>query len=383
MTKKKKALIVTARGGFIKAFLMHDISILQNLGYEVHCAANDNGKGYIEQYLRKYNVFFHQIDFNSKNPFTKDNFQAMKQIKKVFRDVNPNIIHCHTAISSAITRISLIKRNKSICKLIYTTHGLNFHEYSSRKSWILYYPIEKILSIWTDMIITINKEDYTNVKRMFCNKVRYINGVGVDFNKYDNVNVDICEYRKKLGVKKEDIFILSIGELSQRKNQETIIKAINKSNIKNVIFGICGTGIPGSSTYDSLIKLAEELDVKVKMFGFREDIPEICHCADFGVIPSTQEGLGLAGIEMLRSGLPILGSSVQGIKDYVKNGYNGFLYLPYDVEGFAEGIKKLSDKSFRNSMHLNCKDSVIDFGCLNSYEQMEKIYIEIENELNN
>lgn len=67
-------------------------------------------------------------------------------------------------------------------------------------------------------------------------------------------------------------------------------------------------------TYDFLKKYAVEKNVRVIFLGFRKDIPEINRCADIAVLPSLREGLGLAGIEALASGVPVVGSDVQGIE---------------------------------------------------------------------
>lgn len=75
----KKALIVTNLRGFV-SFLWNDIHILQEMGYEVHYASNSEvipDTGCLAELASK-GVLFHQIDFSSKNPFSKDNFQAYK-----------------------------------------------------------------------------------------------------------------------------------------------------------------------------------------------------------------------------------------------------------------------------------------------------------------
>ena len=100
-------------------------------------------------------------------------------------------------------------------------------------------------------------------------------------------------------------------------------------------------------TYDFLKKYAEEKNVRVKFLGFRKDIPELNKCADIAVLPSLREGLGLAGIEALASGVPVIGSRVQGIKDYVIDGKTGYLCSPLNADEFADKIKLLSDVNLR------------------------------------
>lgn len=338
----KKALIITALGGFIRSFLTSDIKILQDMGYEVHCAANINHEGAdgLAEYFEEMNVVFHQIDFSSNRPISKETLMAYKQVVKLIKKTRFNLIHCHTPIAGAITRVAARKQQKKGTKVIYTTHGFYFHKHSSKKTWMVFRTIEDLMSRYSDAIITINHEDYSNAKKMHCSNVYYIPGVGVDTKRFSDVIVDRDEYRKKLGVKKEDFLILGVGELSHRKNHQIIIKALGEAKIPNSVFMICGNAMNSANTKDELEKLAKQENVDLRLMGLRKDIPEICKCADIGVMPSTREGLGLSGIEMLASGLPVVASDVHGIVDYIINNEDGYLCNPYDYREFSGAIKK-------------------------------------------
>ena len=74
------------------------------------------------------------------------------------------------------------------------------------------------------------------------------------------------------------------------------------------------------------------------------DIPEITAISDIGVIPSIREGLGLAGVQSLAAGVPVIGSSVQGIKDYIVDGKDGYLCAPFDDTAFAEHENLLKEE---------------------------------------
>ena len=105
-------------------------------------------------------------------------------------------------------------------------------------------------------------------------------------------------------------------------------------------------------------------------------LPEICKCADIGVISSLREGLGLSGIEMLAAGLPIVASNVHGIVDYVKDGENGYLANPNSAGEFADAIQKLNNGQIRNVLAQACSQSVETFDAAYSHEAMRKIYEE-------
>ena len=135
-----------------------------------------------------------------------------------------------------------------------------------------------------------------------------------------------------------------------------------------------------ANTTDLLKSLAKQYNIDLRLMGLRQDIPQICKCADIGVMPSTREGLGLSGIEMLASGLPIVASNVHGILDYVKDGVNGYLANPYSCEEFAEGILKLYMTKIDKKI---CQKSVEKFDIKNSYDAMSRIYNQLLDGVNN
>jgi len=374
----RKVLIVTALVGFIRAFLLDDIKILQSMGYEVHCAANTKGDDRtLEQthdYFAGIKVIFHEVNFSSTSPVSKDSFKAYREMSELIHKYKFDIIHSHTPIAGVLTRLAARGLRKKGSKIIYTSHGFYFHKNSSKKDWIVYYNIERFASLFTDLIVTINWEDFHNAKKMFCKQVEHINGVGVNIDKYSNASVDRNEYRCSLGIDSEDLMILSIGELSYRKNHQIIIRAISQLNNSNLVYVICGKTMVGEGTYSELKSLSKQLGVRVLFLGYRTDIPQIAHCADIGALPSRREGLGLAGIELMAAGIPIVASNVHGIVDYVKDGITGYLCSPDDEKEFAQAIDRLKDKRLRDEMKTKCIQAAKPYDRSVSYKQRQKIY---------
>lgn len=375
----KKALIVASTSGFTKGFLLHDMHMLQKMSFEVHCAANASKMVTFkaEEVFAANGVTFHQVDFSSSSPISRNSLMAFKQIKDLLKEHSFSLIHCHTPIVGAIVRKAASSYRKKGCKVIYTTHGLAFPKGSGFKSKLAYGGIEWLCSWVSDAIITINMEDYYVMKKMGCKNVYHINGIGVDTEKFHQVTIDRDAYRKEIGVGKDDVVVLSVGELSTRKNHQVIVKALAQLEDARYVYVICGKAMVGQGTADMLKELANQLHVRLILLGFRSDIPEITHCADIAAIPSIREGLGLAGVEALASAVPVVGSNVQGIKDYVDDGITGYLCSPMDVSAFAEKISLLSDPDMRSSMRDVCVQKAEKFRTDISWRQMEEIYNEI------
>jgi glycosyltransferase involved in cell wall biosynthesis len=380
VTFLKKALVVAATAGFVRGFLVGDMRQLQEMGYEVHCAAgiSKNMSFDPDEWFSRLGFPFHRIDFSSRSPLSRGNWAAAKQFKRLMKAYSFDAIHCHTPIAGAIVRVVASPRHRKGCRILYTTHGLAFVKRSSVMQKIVYGGTEWFCAKLCDGVITINRDDYRAMKRLSRRPVFYINGVGVDTEKYHRVSVDRAEYRREIGVGEGDVMVVAVGELSERKNHQVIIKARAKLNDPRYIFVVCGKVMVGAGTYDQLRVLAKSLKVRVAFLGFRKDIPEILHCADIAVVPSLREGLGLAGIEALASGVPVVGSAVQGIKDYVVEGETGFLCAsPTDPGQFAEGIGKLSDPALRSAMREACVAKAEAFRTEISRGQMRDIYQDV------
>lgn len=381
---KKKALIVVNLAGFLH-FLWNDIEILRTMGYEITVAMNEEsaaGPNLIEiPKLNEMKIKHYHIDFDTKNPFSMKNMKAYKQLKNVLNE-GYDLIHCHTPIVGILTRLSAQKYRKKGTKVIYTTHGFTFTDKTSRKSWMIYFNIEKFMSRFCDVIITINHEDYNNAKKMHCKQVYIIPSVGLDNKRFKKCCIDRNKYRASLGIKPEDIMILSVGELSYRKNQQIIIKALNLlENKKQCIFVICGTAVVNSTIEEDLKRLSKNLQVRILLLGHRLDIPEINACADIAVIPSIREGFGMTGVEALASGVPVVGSDVQGIREYIVEARTGYLCDPYNEQEFADAIQKLINMSDDNKkeMSIECKRKAEMFDVSKTVASMRKIYKEVLN----
>lgn len=113
--------------------------------------------------------------------------KSIKELKKILNENQYDILHCHTPVGSVVARLAAKSlRKKGKIKVIYTAHGFHFYKGAPLLNWILYYPVEKILSNWTDILILINEEDYElAVKKHFKAKnIVKIDGVGVNLEKF-------------------------------------------------------------------------------------------------------------------------------------------------------------------------------------------------------
>lgn len=378
----KRVLMVATVASMIGQFNMSNIEILQSLGYEVGVACDfadrsvwtEERIGEFVKQLKQKEIVHYQIDF-SRSPLNIQNIKAYKQLKKIVKEKNIDLIHCHTPVAGVISRMVA---HKTKTKVIYTAHGFHFYDGAPKKNWMIFYPVEKFFSRWTDVLITINTEDYNRaMKKFHAKKIVYVPGVGVDVDKYSSMDVDVTEKRKELNIDKDDILLISVGELSKRKNHEMVIRSLANIQSNKVKYMICGRG----GLYHYLQSLIEELHLnnKVQLLGFRGDIGEICKSADIFVFPSFQEGLPVSLMEAMSNRMPVVASDIRGNRDLIEHEKCGYLFDVISDHAELElgkYIKKLVDsKTLRENMGYQAYEKVKEFEVNIVDEKMREIYI--------
>lgn len=321
-----KVLLVTTVSGFVPQFEMGNVRILQEMGYEVHYATNYNMPAYGNDNSRLdgTGIVRHQVDFHRSPYRMRENVKAYRQLRQVLCEDRYSLVHCHTPMGAALARLAA--HNTHTAPVVYTAHGFHFFTGAKVLNWLVYYTVEKIFAHWTDVLITINQEDYDRASKHFHMRkrmwhkgcVKKINGVGIDLEKYKDVQVDRAAKRKELGLADDDYVFVSVGELIHRKNHQIVIRALAQMKTdKNVKYIICGQG----ALQQDLEELIQECGVedKVKLLGYRTDVKEILKVSDCFIFPSKQEGLPVALMEAMASGIPVLCSKIRGNVDLINH----------------------------------------------------------------
>lgn len=365
---EKKAIIVATLYSFVSQFEKNDIKILKELGYKVYLAANINKTdSELESLIEgKLDLKF------TRNPISTGNIKSIFKLYKYLKNNKFDLMHCHTPVGGVIGRLT--GKLAKVKTIIYTAHGFHFFKGAPLKNWILFYPIEKILSKFTDILITINKEDFKRVQKFHSKKVEYIPGVGIDIEKIKNVKVNIEEKRKELGINAQDKVLISVGELIDRKNHILPIKALGKIKDKNLKYLICGEGPLKTKLVEECKK--EKIEEEVKFLGFRKDIYELCKISDLFIFPSKQEGLPVALMEAIAVNIPIVCSNIRGNIDLVEDYRNGIL-LDNDENEYKKNIEMLIKK---NRIYAENKTLLSKIDIKNIEKKMKEIYEKIGRE---
>lgn len=366
----KKVLFTAKVDSHILNFHIPYLKWFKDKGFEVHVACS--GDKEIPYADLKYN-----LDFD-RNPLKPSNLKVYKNLKKAIDENNYDIIHCHTPIGGALTRLAARKARRRGTIVIYTAHGFHFLKGGSKASWAIFYPVEKFLSRYTDCLITINKEDYDLARNnnFKSNNIKIVNGVGVNLNRYFPIE-DNAKLRETLGYKKEDFILIYVAELNANKHQDMAINTIDmlKDKIPNLKLLLVGDGVLREEYKNQINNL--NLSENIKMLGQRSDVEELLRISDIAISTSRREGLPRNIMEAMATGLPTIVTNSRGNRDLVSDKVNGYIVYSDEASEIAEKINALySNPKLRKEFGVKGIELVKQYSLDNVIKDMENIYNE-------
>lgn len=343
-----------------------------SLGYKIYMGVNRKNAEDLE--CEGYNMKFYNSSTFRSLVDIRSNFTAFKNLMLLLKREQIDVIHCNTPIGGILGR--LCGRLAKVPKVIYTVHGFHFYKGAPFVNRTFFKWAELWMARFTDAIITMNQEDFEAAQKLKLRKggrVYYIPGVGIDTKQFKLEGVDKIKLRSSLGLREDDIVIISTGDLVKGKNFKTAIKAIAKANNSKLHFFICGKG----PELDSLKTLTKELGIKnqINFLGFRTDIKELLTISDIFLFTSYREGLPRSLMEAMAAGLPCIVSDIRGNVDLIEHGVGGFLVNQDDTNGFAEAINELALKeNVRKTMGLNNMEVIKKYDVEIVKREMKNLY---------
>lgn len=383
----KKALMYASVASMIQQFNMNNIKLLQELGYKVDVACNfefgstiSNEKiEKLKNDLKELGVDFYHIPVPRKIFDFKNLKLSYRLTKQLMNQNSYDLIHCHSPIGGIICRLANKNSNYySKTRMIYTAHGFHFFKGNNPVKNLIFKSIEKYGAKYTDTLITINKEDYNAAKKFRLKKngnVEYVPGIGIDLDKINSIQGNKEKLCNELNIPKDSILLLSVGELNENKNHEIVIDVLDKLP-GNVHYLICGQGILKENHLENAKE--KDVDSRLHLLGFRNDVIQIMKSCDIFVFPSKREGLSVALMEAIASGLSCVASDIRGNNDLI-NDLDGNLFSLGDenqlVDAIVNNITSLKKEKNINERINNYKKENIEI-------KMRKIYLDMKGKNN-
>jgi len=329
--------------GGISSYLLTLTSGLKEKGHQIYLASSG---GELEDKFIQSGVMLIKVPLATKNEISPKIFFSFWKLRKLGRKFNIDLIHSHSRTGQVLGDLlgrALVKPH------IFTCHGF-FKPKISRR----------IFGCWGQAVIAISqqvKEHLITDFKLDGSKINVVhNGIDTmnfgDFSERDNL-------RRKLG-NPNDFLVGIIARLSDVKGHTYLIQALSEviKNFPNVKLLIVGQG-----------RMKEALIRQVNVLGLKDSvlfIPEVKNtkdllaAMDIFVMPSLQEGLGLALMEAMAQGIAVVGSAVGGIKTLIQDKGNGLLVPPADVSSLARAIiTLLGDSALRRALGAKAREFII------------------------
>lgn len=372
MKMKKVLFVATVVRLHINMFHKPYIRWFHEQGWQVDVAANNDYENK-EDCVIPYCDNFYCFPFE-RSPIKNGNLEAYKRLKSLLDREKYDIVHCHTPMGSVLTRLAASSARNHGTKLIYTAHGFHFYKGAPALNWMVYYPIERLLAHRTDLLITMNNEDYECAKQFSAKRVEKVNGVGLDLNKFVRAtSEEQKKIRESLQLGENDIFAISVAQLIKRKNHIVLIRAIAELCNPNFHLFICGDGVQENELKEEVKRLG--IQEQIHFLGFRKDVYKLCSSADLFLFASLQEGLPVAIMEAMACRLPIIASRIRGNIDLIDEGKGGYLVDATDVSGFADAIQTaISDKARWDEMETYNYAKIQNYGAEAVLKEMSVLY---------
>jgi glycosyltransferase EpsD len=298
------------------------------------------------------------------------NIKAFFQLKKLCKQNQYDIIHCHTPVGGVLGRLC-VNRKKCKTKIIYTAHGFHFYKGAKLINWLLYYPIEKLLAHRANCIVTINDEDYQLASKKFNSHVKQIDGVGVNLMRFKPIcKEEKTKIRTENGFSEDDFILVYCAQFIPRKNHKFLLEKISKlkNQISNIKLCLIGSGYNESEIRNYAAKLG--LKDITHFMGYRTDVEKLYAMSDVLVSTSLQEGWSIGVIEGAACGIPALISKIRGH-------ININILFQFSDNSFDEGLLNLyHDEKLRGEYGKYNIEYVKRFSIEHSLMQMSEIYKE-------
>mgnify|MGYP003337433409 CR=1 FL=1 len=284
----------------------------------------------------------------------RKDIRVYRKIVEIIQDFKPDIIHTHASKAGAIGRVAGF--NCKVPVIIHTFHGHVFHSYFGGLKTEFYRKTEQLLARRTDAIIAISDRQKTELSEIYKiaakDKIHVI-PLGFDLTRFsENMAEKRISFRKKFNIRDDETVVMSIGRLTEIKNQELFISAISELK-KNP--GLVAKGVlVGDGERKEKLELAaiqQGLTVGNEKNEFKGDliftswIKEVDYAiagADLICLTSKNEGTPVSLIEAQAAGKPVVSTDVGGVRDVIYNSSESVVQLG-DPIAFANKIKQIID----------------------------------------
>jgi glycosyltransferase involved in cell wall biosynthesis len=281
--------------------------------------------------------------------------RAVYHLAAVIRELRPQILHTHTAKAGTIGRLAAMLAGGAAPPIVvHTFHGHVLRGYFGPLRSNLFRLLERFLAARTTALVAVSPEVRDDLVELGVAPPEKFTVVrlGIELEeRVGSLDGRGRETRRLLGIASGRFVVGWIGRMTAVKRTEDVLLAMRRLRDRGVDAMLCMVG--DGPDRDDVERRALELGiVRDSLFlGYQEDVAPFYAAFDALILPSANEGTPVSAIEALAGGRPVVATQVGGVPDVVRDGVDGFLVEPGDVDAMAERLARLAaDPDLRRRM---------------------------------
>jgi len=329
----------TYNATFLTKFLSDDFETLLIGGLPEENEANSL------HILKKYGVEPILLPEMKREPNLKSDRIALKKIKTIIREFNPDIVHTHASKAGALGRRAAVSCNVPI--IVHTFHGHVFHSYFGKIKTAVFKNIERYLARKSTRIIAISeiqKKELCEIHKIASKGKTTVIPLGFDLDIFQkNYEVNRSHTRTKYDIDENTVAIAIVGRLTAIKDHFFFLDVIEELNLqsdKKVKIFIVGDGDMKSEIEERLIPM-QKRGIQISLTSWIYDIAEFNAGMDIMCLTSKNEGTPVSLIEAQASNIPVISTEVGGVADIVAENETGFIIPRNNKSEFVSKLKLL------------------------------------------
>jgi glycosyltransferase involved in cell wall biosynthesis len=266
-------------------------------------------------------------------------------LKNLFLTEQFDLVHVHTPVASLVGRYAA--RRARVPQIAYTAHGFYFHEHMPWLKRRIFIALEKLAGRWTDILLTQAEEDAETARRLGLVRpgapIQAI-GNGVDPARFSPGDVDARNrIRSEIGTDGDKVVIMMVGRLVAEKGYPELIEAMRTVDAERWVVGerLASDHAGGIDAALAAVESDPVLQSRIRLLGYRQDVPDLLQAADIFTLPSHREGMPRSIIEAMMTGLPVVATDIRGSREEVVEGEIGLLVPVKDIAALAGAFNQL------------------------------------------
>jgi len=308
---------------------------------------------------------------------------AFYRIYLIIKKIKPSIVHTHESKAGTIGRLAAFFSNSKI--IIHTVHILPFLNVNIFKKFI-YILIERLLSLITSQYICVSKgmlDQSLKYKIGIRKKYKVIHS-GFDIKKFKKASKKSNLLKKYKFVNSKTKIILVLGAFEERKRHYEILKVFLKiiKYHKNTVLLFVGSGKLITKIKQYVVK--KKILNKVIFTGYKNDPENYIALSNICLMYSIREGLPRVVPQYIASGKPVITSNLPGIKEIVKNNYNGYIISMYNQkELYSKLSLLLSNSKILKKLSVGAtKTDITKWSIDKMPSEIDKLYNQLQKNVN-